>query len=168
MARLAAAVRIKVDDRPLTIHSFRYHHPTSRRYMQLVVVTPGVPMASARQSKSTTTDGFWIHVRARRCGRLPVDPVEYTHVRLLVRCCAVSIHAADRIVSELSTAAVSYEICVIHAMTVPPWLQHRFRCPIRCCHPRSASYRPAMRSPVGHDQMTPTRTIETDSDSSND
>lgn len=67
--------------------------------MHLVAVTPGVPMARVRERLGGQRAGLAVCVRVSPCGRLPVDPDAATRLTIVISQCAVSIHAADRLLA---------------------------------------------------------------------
>ena len=93
--------------------------------MHLAVATPGVSKAAVRAATAATNP---VVVKATRCGRLPPtrSPTELT---VCVRCCRISLHAADRVLTEIPSP-VTDRVRLLDAKGVPRWLRRRFDCPV--------------------------------------
>ncbi|TQQ78902.1 hypothetical protein [Halonotius roseus] len=93
--------------------------------MHLAVATPGVSKAAVRAATAATNP---VVVKATRCGRLPPtrSPTELT---VCVRCCRISLHAADRVLAEIPLP-VTDRVRLLDAKGVPRWLRRRFDCPV--------------------------------------
>jgi hypothetical protein len=88
---------------PLHGRRFRYQ-AEALRGMRLIAVTPGVSMARIRERLGRPIDGLAVCVRASPCGRLPIEPHAATRLTVVVTRCAVSIHAADRVLEAAGHA----------------------------------------------------------------
>lgn len=108
--------------------------------MHLAVATPGVSKPAVRAATAATNS---VVVKATRCGRLPPtrSPTELT---ICVRCCRVSLHAADRVLAGISPP-ITDRVRLLDAKGVPRWLRQRFDCPViaqprRRQQPRSVAW----------------------------
>ncbi|TQQ79219.1 hypothetical protein EGH24_11325 [Halonotius terrestris] len=97
--------------------------------MRLGVATPGVSPATVRDCLADRGERISV-VRASRCGRLGRSLESATTVILCIRRCAVSIHAAERVLDTVDRPRVC-RVQVVDAATVPRWLRQRFECPVR-------------------------------------
>lgn len=97
------------------------------RRMPVSVATPGVSESTARAAVPDTDD--LPVMQATRCGYVPLDtPV--VRVVVCVQICAVSIHAATRVVDSLPAEAMP-TVCVVDSVPVPRSLREQFDCPVR-------------------------------------
>ncbi|ERH05738.1 MAG: hypothetical protein J07HN4v3_01342 [Halonotius sp. J07HN4] len=95
--------------------------------MPLSVATPGVSESAARAAVPATENPTVL--RATRCGHVPLaTPV--VKLVVCVRTCAISIHAATRVLDSLP-AEVMPTVCVVDSIPVPQPLRERFDCPVR-------------------------------------
>jgi len=89
----------------VSLHGRRFRYQAEAlRGMRLIAVTPGVPMARIRERLGGPIDGLAVCVRASPCGRLPIEPHAATRLTVVVTRCAVSIHAADRVLEAAGHA----------------------------------------------------------------
>ncbi len=95
--------------------------------MPLSVATPGVSQSAARAAVPGTEDPTVL--RATRCGHVPLANSVVTLV-VCVQTCAISIHAATRVLDSLPAEAMP-AVCVVDRKTVPQSLRERFDCPVR-------------------------------------
>jgi len=93
--------------------------------MHLAIATPGVSKPAVRAATAATSP---VVVKATRCGRLPPtrSPTELT---VCVRCCTVSLHAADRVLAGIRPP-ITDRVRLLDATGVPRWLRQRFDCPV--------------------------------------
>ena len=93
--------------------------------MHLAVATPGVSEPAVRAATAAHDP---VVVRATRCGRLPPTspPTELT---VCVRCCRVSLHAADRVLAGVRRPIID-RVRLLAASSVPDWIRRRFDCPV--------------------------------------
>jgi len=106
--------------------------------MHLAVATPGVSKPAAQ---AATVAHNPVVVKATRCGRLPPirSPTELT---VCVRCCRVSLHAADRVLAGVSSP-VADRVRLLNVSDVPCWLRRRFDCPV-IAQPRRPQQTPSV------------------------
>ena len=113
--------------------------------MPLSVATPGVSESAARAAVPDSDDPPVL--RATRCGHVPL-PTPVVKPVVCVQTCAVSIHAATRVLDSLPAEAMP-TICVVDSETVPQSLRERFDCPVRG-HPATCFQPAAQAEQEGH------------------
>ncbi len=98
--------------------------------MQLIAVTPGVSMAAVRGRNLASHHGLTLAIRVLPCGKLTREPPDFAAITVVVTPCAVSLHAADRLLKSLCNTDRFCEVRVRGDSALPAWLHTRFRVPV--------------------------------------